>query len=59
MIMREKKILGSAIVIQKKIGGNHEFFSNNNSKKRLDTKQRVAFFPKLKLNYFWKMGGYP
>ena len=34
---------------KKKIGGNHAFFSNI-SKKRLNKKQRMAFFSKLKLN---------
>ena len=50
---------------KKKIGGNHAFFENNilliNNicKKLLNTKQCMAFFSKLKLNYFWKMRGYP
>ena len=62
MNMREKQILASVIKIQKGKWGVTMHFSkiiNNICKKLLNTKQCMAFFSKLKLNYLWKMCGYP
>ena len=61
MAMREKQVLARAIVIQKKIGGNHTFFRDKQQllSKALKYKEMYGVFLQLKLYYLWKMHGHP